>query len=99
MAEPNGPGHGLSMLVHLDHISKSFGSKTVLKDASFQLNPNEKVGLVGRNGTGKTTLFRIIAGTLDPDNGHIVRQPQVRLGFMQQMTHVEPERTVFESAV
>ena len=87
------------MLIHLDHISKSFGSKTVLKDASFQLNPNEKVGLVGRNGTGKTTLFRIIAGTLEPDNGQIVRQPQVRLGFMQQMTHVEPERTVFESAV
>ena len=87
------------MLIHLDQISKSFGSKTVLRDASFQLNPNEKVGLVGRNGTGKTTLFRIIAGTLEPDNGQIVRQPQVRLGFMQQMTHVEPKRTVFESAV
>ena len=87
------------MLIHLDHISKSFGSKTVLKEASFQLNPNEKVGLVGRNGTGKTTLFRIIAGTLESDSGQIVRQPQVRLGFMQQMTHVEPEWTVFESAV
>ncbi|MCI0420390.1 MAG: ATP-binding cassette domain-containing protein, partial [Acidobacteria bacterium] len=87
------------MLINLDHISKNFGSKTVLKDASFQLNPDEKVGLVGRNGTGKTTLFRLIAGGLEPDSGQIVRQPQVRLGFMKQLTHVEPERTVFESAV
>ena len=42
---------GIVKFSHLDHITKSFGSKTVLKDASFQLNPNEKVGLVGRNGT------------------------------------------------
>lgn len=87
------------MLIQLDRIGKSFGSKTVLQEASFQLNPDEKVGLVGRNGTGKTTLFRIVAGLLEPDSGHVVRQPQVRLGFMQQMTHTEPNRTVFESAL
>jgi len=53
-----------SDLIHLDHIGKSFGSKTVLKDASFQLNPNEKVGLVGRNGTGKTTTVAKLARRL-----------------------------------
>ncbi len=87
------------MLISLNHISKSFGSKAVLNDVSFQLNLGEKVGLVGRNGTGKTTIFRLIAGGLEPDAGQIIRQPQVRMGLMQQLTHVEPERTVYESAV
>lgn len=86
------------MLIGLNHISKSFGNKAVLRDVSLQLNPGEKVGLVGRNGTGKTTLVHLMTGSLDPDEGHIVRQPQVRIGFMEQMTHIEPERTLFESA-
>jgi ATP-binding cassette, subfamily F, member 3 len=87
------------MLISLSHISKSFGSKAVFQDVSFQLNPSEKVGLVGRNGTGKTTLMRMILGSLEPDDGHVARVPQVRMGCMEQMTRAEPERTVFESAV
>jgi ATP-binding cassette, subfamily F, member 3 len=87
------------MLISLSHIRKSFGSRTVFQDVSFQLNTGEKVGLVGRNGTGKTTLMRMITGDLEPDDGHLARVPQVRMGFMEQMTRVEPERTVFESAV
>jgi len=71
----------------------------VFQDVNFQLNTGEKVGLVGRNGTGKTTLMRMITGDLEPDDGHLARVPQVRMGFMEQMTRVEPERTVFESAV
>ena len=71
----------------------------MFQDVSFQLNTGEKVGLVGRNGTGKTTLMRMITGDLEPDDGHLARVPQVRMGFMEQMTRVEPERTVFESAV
>ncbi len=87
------------MLISLSHVSKSFGSKTVFQDVSFQLNAGERVGLVGRNGTGKTTLMRMITGGLEPDDGHVARVPQARMGFMEQMTRVEPERTVFESAV
>ena len=87
------------MLISLSHIRKSFGSRTVFQDVNFQLNTGEKVGLVGRNGTGKTTLMRMITGDLEPDDGHLARVPQVRMGFMEQMTRVEPERTVFESAV
>ena len=71
----------------------------MFQDVNFQLNTGEKVGLVGRNGTGKTTLMRMITGDLEPDDGHLARVPQVRMGFMEQMTRVEPERTVFESAV
>jgi ATP-binding cassette subfamily F protein 3 len=87
------------MLISLSRIRKSFGSRTVFQDVSFQLNAAEKVGLVGRNGTGKTTLMRMITGDLEPDDGHVARVPQARMGFMEQMTRVEPERTVFESAV
>ncbi len=87
------------MLISLNHISKSFGTRSVLKDVSFQLNAGEKVGLVGRNGTGKTTLFRIMKGELEPDDGQVVKQPHVRMGFMQQMTCVINEISVFEEAL
>ena len=50
------------MFIHLNQISKSFGSKMVLQDISFQVNAGDKIGLVGRNGSGKTTLFRLMQG-------------------------------------
>jgi ATP-binding cassette subfamily F protein 3 len=87
------------MLISLNQVNKSFGSKTVLKNVSLQLNPGEKIGLIGRNGTGKTTLIRMIAGSLEPDDGHIVKQPQVQIGLVEQMTHVDTEMSVFEAAL
>ena len=57
------------MLFRLQDVWKGYGGTEILKGVSFQVNPNEKVGLVGRNGAGKTTVFRIITGQEAPDDG------------------------------
>ena len=87
------------MFINLNQIKKSFGSKMVLQDVSFQLNAGDKIGLVGRNGSGKTTLFRLMQGSLEPDSGQITKLSQLRVGFMQQIAEVDPNQTIFESAV
>ena len=87
------------MLITLNHISKSFGPISLLKDVCFQLNAGEKVGLVGRNGSGKTTLLRLINGDLEADRGQLYKHPQVKIGFMQQILLFDSDRTVFDEAV
>jgi ATP-binding cassette subfamily F protein 3 len=87
------------MLIGLDCVSKSFASNLLLKDVSFQLNFGEKVGLVGRNGSGKTTLFRLIHGELEADHGQVVRNPSVKIGFMQQISPGNPKKTILDDAL
>ena len=87
------------MLINLIQIKKSFGSKMVLQDVSFQINAGDKIGLVGRNGSGKTTLFRLMQGSLEPDSGQITKLSQLRVGLMQQIAEVDPNQTIFESAI
>src|SRR6185295_9994914 len=87
------------MFINLEQISKSFGSKMVLQEVSFQINAGDKIGLVGRNGSGKTTLFRLMQGSLEPDSGQITKLPQLQIGLMQQIAEVDPNQTIFESAV
>ncbi|MFL6467480.1 MAG: ATP-binding cassette domain-containing protein, partial [Pyrinomonadaceae bacterium] len=60
------------MLFRLSDVKKSYGGDEILRGISFQINPSEKVGLVGRNGAGKTTVFRIITGTESVDSGDVV---------------------------
>ena len=58
-------------MISFSNISKQYGKQLVFVDASFQLNPGEKVGLVGPNGSGKTTLFRLVVGEEEPDDGEV----------------------------
>src|SRR5437667_4492555 len=87
------------MLISLNHISKSFGTTSLLKDVCFHLNAGEKAGLVGRNGSGKTTLLRLINGELEADRGQLYMHPQVKIGLMQQMPLFDSNHTVFDEAV
>jgi len=87
------------MLVGLNSVSKSFGSDHLLKDVSFQLNFGEKVGLVGKNGSGKTTLFRLIHGELEADRGQISKNPNIEIGFMQQISPSNPKKTLLDDAL
>ncbi len=58
-------------MISLSRVSKQYGRQLLFVEASFQLNPGEKVGLVGPNGSGKTTLFRMIVGEEGPDEGEV----------------------------
>ncbi len=76
-------------MIIVDNISKSYGAQELFRDASFRLNAGERAGLVGRNGHGKTTLFRLIAGLEEPDSGAIAVPKGYSIGYVLQ----EPEFT------
>ena len=83
----------MSLLI-LDDVKKHFGAQEVLKGASLRIDPGDKVGIVGRNGGGKTTLFNMITGEESPDWGTITRRKNSRLGFVPQRPHFEAGVTV-----
>lgn len=87
------------MLFRLSEVHKSYGTQDVLRGVSLQMNPGEHVGLVGRNGAGKTTIFRLVNSEETPDRGDVVRARGVRLGLLAQHIHFEPGSTVHESAL
>src|SRR5262249_11485083 len=88
------------MLLDVNRISKSYGDRDVLKHISLRLGAGQKIGLVGRNGCGKTTLLRIIAGDEEPDAGHVRRSPpSLLVGHLPQTTRTDGARTVRDELV
>jgi ATP-binding cassette subfamily F protein 3 len=87
------------MLFRLSDIHKSYAARDVLRGASFQINPGAHVGLVGRNGAGKTTIFRLVSNEETPDRGEVVRARGLKLGLLAQHVHFEKGSTVHESAL
>ncbi len=70
--------------IELEQVSKCFGEKVLFRDFSYIFLKNDRVGFVGKNGCGKTTLMRMIAGQIQPDEGHVVVGQTVRIGYYQQ---------------
>ena len=87
------------MLFRLNNVWKSYGGTEILKGVSFQVNPNEKVGLVGRNGAGKTTVFRLITGQEAPDDGELIKMNGLKLGLLDQHVDFGEEETVHTAAL
>ena len=82
-------------IINIEHISKLFGDKLIFDDASFGLQEGDKVGIVGINGTGKSTLLRMVAGEETPDSGQIIRQNNLKMAYLPQLSliHIsEPTR-------
>src|SRR5712671_2523829 len=71
-------------MISFSKVSKQYGKQILFVDASFQLNPGEKVGLVGPNGSGKTTLFRMIVGEEQPDDGEVSVPKKLTIGYFRQ---------------
>lgn len=85
------------ILLSVQNIKKSFGVRTVLKDASFVLQDKERMGLVGVNGSGKSTLLKIIAGLETPDFGTVSVQKGLKVGYLAQHGEVNEQETVLET--
>ena len=71
-------------MIAFSSVSKQYGGQILFVEASFQINPGEKVGLVGPNGAGKSTVFRMIVGEEQPDDGGIERPKKLTLGYFRQ---------------
>jgi ATP-binding cassette subfamily F protein 3 len=71
-------------MISIDNLWKSYGPQVLFEGISFKINPRERVGLVGRNGHGKTTLLRLITGKDEPDAGSIVIPKNYRIGYVTQ---------------
>ena len=80
----------------IENISKSYSVKTLLKDISFGISEGEKIGIIGVNGTGKSTLLKIIAGVETPETGKITKGNRVRIEYLSQNPHFDEEATVLE---
>ena len=87
------------MLFRLSNVWKSYGGTEILKGVSFQVNPSEKVGLVGRNGAGKTTVFRLVTGQEAPDDGEVIKMNGLRLGLLDQHVDFGTSETVHTAAL
>jgi len=86
-------------MIALSRISKQYGRQVLFVDATFQLNPGEKVGLVGPNGAGKTTLFRMIAGEEQPDDGDVSIPKKLTIGYFRQDVGEMSGRSVLDEAI
>lgn len=84
------------MLLSAEHLEKNYGMKQILNDVSFYLNTGDKVGFIGVNGTGKSTLLRILAGTEEPDAGTVQIFPNVQVSYMPQNPEMRQEATILE---
>ena len=83
-------------LVSLEHVSIAYGHLPLLDDASLQIEPRERVCVIGRNGTGKSTLLQIISGDQPPDAGSVWRQPGLRIARLVQDVPLSADRPVFD---
>lgn len=84
------------MLVSAEHLSINFGSRQLLQDVNFYLNEGDKVGVIGINGTGKSTFLKVLSGGIRPDEGRVQRDPNVQISYLPQNPVMEDDATILE---
>ena len=84
------------MLLSAEHISINFGSRQLLSDVNFYLNEGDKVGVIGINGTGKSTFLKVLAGVIEPDEGKLSRNPNVQVSILSQNPVMQDDATILE---
>ena len=72
-------------ILNIEHVSKVFGEKVVLDDVSYGVHQGDKIGIIGINGTGKSTILKIIGGLEEPDEGQVITQNGLRITYLPQM--------------
>ena len=87
------------MLLSGEQLTKTYGTRTLLDGVSFYVDRGDKVGVIGVNGTGKSTLLRLLAGAEEPDEGTVRPDPNVRLEYLPQNPEFAPGTTVLEQVL
>ena len=85
-------------MLNIHNLSVSFGGTYLFEEVTFRMGAGDRVGLVGKNGAGKSTMLKILAGDFKPDSGQIATEKEVRIGFLRQDIDFEQGRTVLEEA-
>src|ERR1043165_5222417 len=85
-------------LLSVENLSKSYGEKKLFNEISFGIEQGERVALVAKNGTGKSTLMKILSGQDVADGGRVTLRKDIRVAYLDQNPYFPPESTVFESA-
>ena len=85
-------------MLNIHNLSVSFGGTYLFEEVTFRMGAGDRVGLVGKNGAGKSTMLKILAGDFKPDSGQIATEKEVRIGFLSQDIDFEAGRTVLEEA-
>lgn len=86
-------------ILTIEHLTKSYTERLLFNDLSFSINEGEKIGLIGINGTGKSTLLKIVAGLEEPDQGTVVRERNLYIRYLSQNPVLEPELTILECVI
>ena len=87
------------IVLSCNNLNKSFGIDSILENVSFTVNENDKIGIIGINGTGKTTLFKVISGIYGYDSGDIYTSKDCEIGYLEQNTNFHSENTIFEEVL
>ena len=83
-------------IINIEHISKIFGGKVIFDDISCGISDGEKIGVIGINGTGKTTFLRVLAGLEEADQGRVITQNGIRIAYLQQNPAFPEEKQVID---
>lgn len=83
-------------ILNIEHINKVFGEKIIFDDVSYGIHQGDKIGIIGINGTGKTTILKIIAGLEEPDEGQVIMQNGLRITYLPQNPEFPPNATILD---
>lgn len=86
----------MTSYLQIENLTKSYGDRMLFFDITFGVNEGDKIGIIAKNGTGKTTLLRIIASREAPDSGSVIFRNDLRVGYLPQLPEMDPEATVLD---
>lgn len=86
----------MESILQIENLTKSYGDRLLFGDITFGVNEGDKIGIIAKNGTGKSTLLKILCNKEDYDSGNIIYRQDVRVGFLEQTPELNPNKTVLE---